>query len=293
MNLRTTAKTQKPNWKRYLLGIFREVLFPTKCVHCRELFSNSAFELDPISAARHAPPSSDLCYLANTWHRVLAPFLCPDCLSQIRGIESPICSTCGIMFKSRVGNDHVCGDCLTTPVYFNRARAFGIYDGPLMAVIHALKYEGQIQLAQPLGLVLFETALQFWPDANFDQIIPVPLHIKRLRQRGFNQSFLLVRKWSEENCQAAAGKILSSIPIDYGNLVRKNWTDSQIGLNRKHRLVNVKNAFELKCADQIADQRLLLIDDVYTTGATVNECAKVLLKAGARQVDVLTLSRAA
>ncbi len=121
-------------------------------------------------------------------------------------------------------------------------------------------------------------------------IVPVPLHVKKLRMRGFNPSFLLVKDWIR------IAKFLHveipDIPIDINVLERKRWTEPQTGLRRKERLANIKNAFHIRNGSKITGKRILVVDDVYTTGATVNECAKVLLKGGAGQVDVITLARA-
>ena len=123
-----------------------------------------------------------------------------------------------------------------------------------------------------------------------DLIVPVPLHVKKLKKRGFNPSFLLVKDWIRI-AEFLHVKV-PDIPINIDVLERKRWTEPQTGLGRKERLANVKNAFHIKNGSKINGKSILIVDDVYTTGATVNECAKVLLKGGAGQVDVLTLARA-
>ena len=121
-------------------------------------------------------------------------------------------------------------------------------------------------------------------------VIPVPLHVKRLKKRGFNQSFLLVKDW---------GFYAKTFDIEFSHmqfnrhlLVRNRWTEPQTGLDRKKRKTNIKNAFRIRDVEKMNGKRVLLVDDVYTTGATADECSKVLLGAGATQVDVLTLARA-
>ena len=121
-------------------------------------------------------------------------------------------------------------------------------------------------------------------------IIPVPLHIKKLRMRGFNPSFLLIREW--KNAGAVMNNKMPEIPDDGNILIRKKWTDSQTGLGRKKRMLNIKNVFAVTDRLRVKGKNILLVDDVYTTGATVNECAKTLLKGGAENVDILTLARA-
>lgn len=220
----------------------------------------------------------------------MASFLCKTCLAGFLPVESPFCSGCGIMFKSREGKDHFCGECLESPKRYNMARSPGIYDSTLLAAIHLLKYRGKIQLARPLGLFLFLFFITLWDEKLTDVIVPVPLHFKRLKKRGFNQALLLVKDWG------FYAKIfdleLSHMPVERNLIVRNRWTEPQTGLDRKSRKANIKNAFRIRDAEELDGERVLLVDDVYTTGATADECTKVLLAAGARQVDVLTLARA-
>ncbi|MEE8552373.1 MAG: ComF family protein [Desulfobacterales bacterium] len=221
---------------------------------------------------------------------LLAPFLCPACLTGFLPVESPMCSRCGVVFKSREGEDHVCGECLDSPMRFGIARSPGIYEQTLMAAIHCFKYRGKIQLARPFGMLLFTAFISFWEKNSVDLIIPVPLHVKKFRMRGFNPSFLLVRDWA--TIAAMLNDELPDIPVARDVLERRTWTEPQTGLGRKKRLENVKNAFSINDHSKIAGKRVLLVDDVFTTGATANECAKVLLNGGVGHVDVLTLARA-
>jgi len=160
----------------------------------------------------------------------------------------------------------------------------------LTRVIHCFKYKGKVQLADPLAELLLTAYSSFWEIDSIDIILPVPLHIKRFRKRGFNQAYLLVRNWNilagQSRCRPA------DLQIERDLLVRTVATEPQSALGRAKRAVNIKNAFDLKDRDKVKDKRILLIDDVYTTGATVDECARLLLNCGARHVDVLTLARA-
>jgi ComF family protein len=159
-----------------------------------------------------------------------------------------------------------------------------------MAAIHRLKYKGKIQLARPFGMLLYTAFVSYWEENSVDLIIPVPLHVKKFRMRGFNPSFLLVRDWA--SIAAMLNDKLNVIPVSRDVLERRRWTEPQTGLGRKKRLTNVKNAFSINDLSKISGKKILLVDDVYTTGATVNECAKVLINGGAEHVDVLTLARA-
>jgi len=194
------------------------------------------------------------------------------------------------MFKSRQGSDHVCGECLDSPKKFGIARSLGAYEKILMRAIHCLKYGGKVQLAHPFGMLLFSTFIRIWDTNRIDVIVPVPLHRKKLKSRGFNPSFLIVRNWTR------ISEMLNfdgpGIPVARDVLIRRRWTDPQTALDRKTRLANIKNAFSIKDSFEITGKRILLVDDVYTTGATANECCRTLLSGGAEHVDVLTLARA-
>jgi ComF family protein len=142
-----------------------------------------------------------------------------------------------------------------------------------------------VQLAAPLGLLLWETYLRFWGQERPDALLPVPLHAGRLRQRGFNQVELLVRKWPKLPGGADAP------PVAGGVLRRARATPPQAGLGRREREANIHDAFVVYRPERISGRHLLLVDDVVTTGATAGECARLLLASGAARVDVLALAR--
>ena len=288
---------------------FKQALFPTRCLVCRSFFHSGqhnicdlkpgAMDADrlnisqefiekPVLTSAHGNYCSD--NIPKIFEKLMAPFLCPSCTSGFFPVESPKCSRCGMVFKSRQGEDHLCGECLDSPKRFQIARSAGIYKYTLMAVIHCFKYKGKTQLARPLGTLLFTAFINLWDKMSIDLIVPVPLHVKKLRMRGFNPSFLLVKEWVGIAKFLNVG--LPDIPININVLARRRWTEPQTGLGREERLANIKNAFNISDGSKITGKRILLVDDVYTTGATVNECAKVLLKGGAGHVDVLTLARA-
>lgn len=267
-----------------------EALFPTKCFICGSFYHPEQHQNGCPSKKILQAELFNMEHKNLTFSMLMAPFLCPTCSIGFLPVESPICTRCGMIFKSREGKDHVCGECLDSPKSFRIARALGIYDHALMAVVHCLKYKGKIQFAQPLGMLLFHTFTRFWDKNSIDLILPVPLHMKRYRMRGFNQAFLLIRDWVQivETLNIKA----SQIHVDKEVLERSRWTEPQTGLGRKKRILNIKNAFSVSDPAKITEKRILLVDDVYTTGATANECTKALLHAGAKYVDVLTLARA-
>ena len=270
--------------------IFSQAVFPPKCLVCTRFFQLPACDIKMVPEAVDNNASACFPSLQSQVNRLLSRYLCSACMRGLILIESPICVCCGLPFKSRQGTDHLCGGCITEPKYFKIARAPLIYEQVLTRVIHRFKYNGKIQLADPLAELLLATFRMFWNKKCVDLILPVPLHLKKLRKRGFNQAYLLVRNW-----RTLAGQYYhdpTEFQIERDLLIRSLPTAPQSALGRAKRAANIKNAFELKNAEQIKDKHILLIDDLYTTGATVNECARLLLKYGVRQVDVLTLARA-
>jgi competence protein ComFC len=152
--------------------------------------------------------------------------------------------------------------------------AYGLYEGALAEAVHQLKFHGLRRLAGPIGRLMLDLDIP-----QTDGIVPVPLSIKGLRERGFNQSLLIAKFISRR----------IKVPLLMDLLFKKRETRPQIGLSAKQRMLNLKNVFEVR--EEIKGLRLLLVDDVMTTGATVTECSKQLIKAGAKEVFVLALAR--
>lgn len=169
-----------------------------------------------------------------------------------------------------------------TPRPFAIARAVGLYQDTLLTAIHLFKYRGRIGIGHLLGNVMAEAAGGIWDMKVFDLILPVPLHRKRLRERGFNQALVLARRIAKR----------FALPLDFRTLRREAFSAPQVGLGRAERTVNVRGAFSVRPPERTAGRRILLVDDVYTTGSTLAECATTLLAAGADSVAVLTLARA-
>jgi competence protein ComFC len=167
-----------------------------------------------------------------------------------------------------------CGQCLKKKPPFSKVTNYGLYEGVLAEAINQLKFHGVKRLSKPLGRLLLSLDLP-----KIDGIVPVPLNVKRLSERGFNQSLLLARVVSKA----------IKVPLLIDILFKKKETPPQLGLSAKERQSNLKDAFEAN--GDIKVLRLLLVDDVMTTGTTVTECSRKLLKAGAKDVVVLTLAR--
>lgn len=206
-----------------------------------------------------------------------SPGLCPACAQDIQWIRSPFCPRCGRPFPR--GTDlHLCSDCLQQKHHFDWGRAAVCYQGVMTEAIQRFKYQGDIKLADPLGWFWNKIPLE---ELSFETIIPVPLHPSRLRERGFNQALLLGRILGRIHHKRVLPKVLRRI---------RN-TLPQVQLDHSQREKNVRGAFVVREPQEIEDKSHVLVDDVFTTGATVNECAKVLKKSGAKEVFVLTLAR--
>ncbi len=230
---------------QYLLARIMNHVFPSLCPSCGS-------ETDNIS---HAP-------------------FCRSCWSGIRRYTGPACRVCAAPLSSEYAD--ICSDCLRNAPPFTRAYGFGIYEGVLADAIHLYKFRGIKRLHDPLGRFLLSFDM-----TGIDALVPVPLSVNSLRERGFNQSLLLAKVISENR----------EVPLIFDGLIKKADTPQQIGLSASGRISNIRGAFS--AVRGFGDMSLMLVDDVMTTGATARECSKELLKAGARQVSVLALARAA
>jgi ComF family protein len=210
------------------------------------------------------------------------PFFCTACWHTIRPLQQPACARCDQPFVSPAATtytpNHHCQQCQERPPDFQRAWTLFPYLSPLREAICSFKYQGKHTLAPPLARLMI-SALPSGIDV--DIIIPVPLHPARLRAREFNQSLLLADQLSHHLVR----------PVWATHLVRIAATDPQTTLTRQARLQNLRNAFEVRKPIDLAEKRILLVDDVFTTGTTLNECAKILRKAGSGPVFALTLAR--
>ncbi|MEW6066764.1 MAG: ComF family protein [Nitrospirota bacterium] len=198
--------------------------------------------------------------------------ICSSCWSKIKKYTGPSCNICAMPFSSE--HSKTCAQCLKKHPPFSRVINYGLYEGVIAEAINQLKFHSIKRLAKPFGKLLLSLDI---PSA--DGIVPVPLSIKGLRERGFNQSLLIARVIAKKK----------KFPLFMDILLKEKETPPQIGLSARERLLNLKGVFKVK--GNINGKRLLLIDDVMTTGATVTECSKVLMKGGAKEVIVLTLAR--
>jgi len=235
------------------------LLYPPRCRCCRNTISDS----------------DEMCF-------------CRECRQKIREVSHPLCPACGSPFLNTRGEDHLCGACLARPPSFVQARAWACYPhgdegkDPLRSVMQQFKYGRKVSLGRPLGRLLSKGCKGIFQESKLDGIIPVPLHPKRLRWRGFNQAVILAKQVSH----------LWGLPMDPFILLRSTETEPQTQLSEEDRRKNVRGAFSLNPKKTVQGQRILLVDDIYTSGATVNECSRTLIRGGAKEVSILTLARA-
>jgi ComF family protein len=209
--------------------------------------------------------------------------LCARCWAETGFIAGLVCRICGIPLQGEAGDDACCDDCASHPPAFSHGRAAVLYQGGGRKLVLALKHGDRMDLAWPLAQWMARAGEDL--TAKADLIAPVPLHRWRLLRRRYNQSAELAR-----HVGALAGR-----PVLPDLLIRQRMTPSQDGLDRAARLQNQSGAFAVnpRFSARIAGKRLLLVDDVLTTGATLSCCAETCLQAGAEQVDVLVLARVA
>jgi len=207
--------------------------------------------------------------------------LCAECWPRFSFIAAPHCDRCGVPFADDLGSGAHCTECLTRPPRFRRARAVLIYDDKSRRVVLPLKHGDRTDMARACGAWMARAGAELVAAA--DLVAPVPLHWRRLFTRRYNQAALLARTVARNADAALAPDLLR----------RARWTGSQAGLKAKERRRNVRQAFEVppRWQAKLEGRTVLLVDDVLTTGATVDACTRALTQAGAANVDVLTLAR--
>ena len=235
------------------VGSFLGLVFPSRCLVCEA----------PLHPMRDCP-------------------LCPEHFRKILLVEPPLCSRCGRKMSGESVEALVCAECRSRATYHDLGYSACAFAEPIRYLIHLFKYGKRRYLASFLGRLLVDYIRDRADMAGYDAIIPVPLHWRRHWTRGFNQALDLARPLSRHFC----------IPVMKGNLRRVRYTTPQVGLLGKERESNIRNAFRARNPAKVAGKRLLLLDDVITSGATLNECARVLKRAGASWVTIVTLAQA-
>jgi len=208
--------------------------------------------------------------------------LCPDCWRRMRFIERPYCERLGTPFEQDLGPGLLSPQAIADPPVFSRARAVARFeDGPARQLVHRLKYSDRGELAGPMGRWMARAGAELLADA--DALAPVPLHPLRLWTRRFNQAAALAQAVARETGASCEPFLLARVKA----------TRSQVGLSRAQRADNVQGAFKVPedSKARVRGRRIVVVDDVLTSGATANAAARALLRAGARQVDLLVFAR--
>ncbi len=203
--------------------------------------------------------------------------ICCSCDKAIPFIQPPLCTRCGIPMLT--GESHLCGDCLKNPPLYSLARSLVVYEDFPRRLIHQLKYADNTTVLIPIKKIA--RCFDYSPFIACDLVIPVPLHHERLKKRGINQSLLLAKIFFKE----------SRLAINPLILIKNKKTCPQVQLGVSLRKKNVEGAYLVKNPYLIKNKRICLVDDVYTTGSTVDECSRILLRSGAREVRVITFAR--
>jgi ComF family protein len=208
--------------------------------------------------------------------------LCEGCLGKIRPATASACILCGRFFDGE-GGPHTCAACLERRPPFDRHRSCAPYRGELKEALLLFKYRRFRSLGKPLGRFVADALAEeiiLWD--KVDVVVPVPLHARRRRERGFDQARILAREIGR----------LRRLPVAAGVLRKVRNIPPQTSLERDERRTNVRGAYEAVGADRIRGRVVLLVDDVFTTGSTIGECAAVLKRAGAKEVRAVTVAQA-
>ena len=205
--------------------------------------------------------------------------LCGTCWTNLHHINDPQCNSCGLPFAFDIDKNALCGHCIKNPPPYVWARSALRYDDHSQGLILSLKHSKKLENAAVMARMMQQAGQGFFKD--IDLIVPVPLHRKRLFKRRFNQSAYLAHYIAKQ----------TNIALNTNDLERIKPTPPQVGLTYKAREKNVRGAFKVKVKESFKNKNIVLIDDVFTTGATVKACSQCLLKAGASSVGVLTFAR--
>ena len=216
------------------------------------------------------------CFLCGREMENYKEYLCKDCKNLIKLIKPPICYNCGAMVEEF---NYICDRCKNQPNYFDEARASIVFDENSAYLFHKLKYDGDRYIAKLLAKYIHKTFLDW--HITVDIIIPVPLHKNRLKLRGYNQSELIAKELSK----------LTTIEVRTDIIEKVKNTKPQTKLERKERQKNLKDAFKYVSCDKIAGKNILVLDDVVTTGSTVNEIAKVLKRHRPNKIYVISAGK--
>jgi ComF family protein len=208
-------------------------------------------------------------------------FLCDGCADSVDMVDGPICFQCGLPVPGlAIQGPNRCGRCLADPPPYQKARYAVYYQDAVRNALLRFKFAGALHVAAALSQILTEAFRRHFQPSDFDLIVPVPIHRTRLIRRGFNQVVVIGKKLSQE----------TGIPLDRTCFRKIRDTPPQVGLTRAARVKNLRGSFAIQHPNRIQGRRVLLVDDVATTGSTIAEAAKTINRAGAASVGVLVLA---
>ncbi|MBU6409766.1 MAG: ComF family protein [Verrucomicrobia bacterium] len=208
-------------------------------------------------------------------------FVCADCRGEVRFIHAPFCRRCGLPFDGSLTTPFECANCREMDLHFSTARSAAVARTTVLEAVHRYKYRRHLWFEPFLAGLLVDAALPALRAEKWDAIVPVPLHPLKEREREFNQAVRLAGHLSRA----------SAIPMQTGWLRRALPTTTQTRLSRQERTANVRGAFVARSGIKLNRERVVLVDDVFTTGATTSACARALRQAGAGEVCVWTVAR--
>lgn len=223
------------------------------------------------------PPRCILCGVSTVL--AVPDCLCRQCWQRIDYLKPPWCTTCGTAVTGNPVHTHYCGACLRHPPPYRQARSCIRYDQPARLLLHRLKYHGDTTVLPAIRHIIAHSGSHDM--ATADLIVPVPLFVKRLKARGLNQAEILAHLFFPDRAESIRTDILT----------RVRDTMSQTALSGSARRNNLRSAFQVQKRACVKGGRICLVDDVFTTGTTAAECAKILMNCGAKEVWVLTLAR--
>ncbi|HOX53945.1 MAG: ComF family protein [Candidatus Omnitrophica bacterium] len=232
-----------------------DLVYPNNCINCKTAIIDQDYEFS----------------------------LCPGCWQSLEKNLPPFCSKCGMHLEEITAGIDLCKDCQKQNLHFDKAYSVFIFEGIIKELIHKFKYSNKTMLAKVFAQMIFDFTVNFnFPISEYDIMLPVPLNSARLREREYNQ------------CEILARQLHKYFPLEIStkDIVRIRNTKSQISLDKTARWKNIDGAFKIKNKYAFVDKKVLIIDDLITTGATASELAKTLKGAGVKMVSVLTIAKA-
>lgn len=252
----------------------KNLIYPDICLICGTFFSITKKPLNYIPTYAR-------------FEDLFVNFLCQKCLKNYSKIDKPYCKKCGRPVIAGKNNELICGACQEVPPYFSKHRSCFLFKDSIVDIVHMLKYNKKLFLSKKISYFMLDLYLSLYLEEIPDYIIPVPMHKSKLRKRGYNQTYLIAK----EMLFLAKKSGIFFPEFKYNIITKVKDTKSQTGLGALERKNNLKKAFCLENRSLAKRKKILLIDDVITTGTTLDEISRLFYRAGAKSVDALTFAR--